>query len=299
MAHQNEIRVEVNDKIIAALSKGLTPWKKPWVASKNAGNPANAVSGRSYRGINPLLLELAAMDKGFKSKWWGTYRQWQTLGGQVKGGERGTRIVFWSPVTNTRTNAAGEEKSKTFPLMREYTVFCADQCEGAERFAVEPAPSTTVVDFDPAEKVIAGTGADIRHIAGDKAAYNRAPHDFIVLPMKSQFDQAPFGLPGYYATAFHELMHWTEHRLNWNGTYALGELRAEIGAAYLASEIGIPIADNLENHAKYLDSWLKTMQADAKVIFQITSAASKGADFILAFSREPQPQPQEGELVTA
>ncbi len=299
MARQNDIRTQVNGKIIEALAKGLTPWKKPWVASKNAGNPANAVSGRSYRGINPLLLELAAMDKGFKSKWWGTYRQWQGLGAQVKGGERGTRIVFWSPVKRTSKNEVGEETQTTFPLMREYTVFNADQCQGTERFAVEPASGTTAVDFEPAENVIGTTGADIRHLAGDKAAYHRPPHDFIVLPTKSQFNQAPFGLAGYYATAFHELMHWSEHRVSWSGSYALGELRAEIGAAYLAAEIGIPIADNLENHAKYLDSWLKTMQADAKVIFQITSAASKGADFILSFSREPQPKPQEEELVTA
>jgi antirestriction protein ArdC len=117
------------------------------------------------------------------------------------------------------------------------------------------------------------------------------------LPLKSQFDQGLFGLPGYYATAFHELLHWSEHRLGWKGSYALGELRAEIGATYLASEVGIPIADNLENHARYLDSWLKEMRADSRVIFQVTSAASKGADFILAFSR--QPQPEEGELVTA
>src|SRR5437763_128007 len=105
MSHQAEIRSQVNEKIIAALSKGLAPWRKPWVANGNAGNPANAVSGRSYRGINPLLLQLAAMDKGFCSKWWGTYRQWQSLGGQVKKGQRGTRIVFWSPITKTKKEA--------------------------------------------------------------------------------------------------------------------------------------------------------------------------------------------------
>jgi antirestriction protein ArdC len=298
MSLQAAIRSQVNDKIIAALAQGLTPWTKPWVASTNGGNSANAVSRRSYRGVNPLLLELAAMEKGFSSRWWGTYRQWQNLGAQVRAGQRGTRIVFWRPITGTRTNADGEQESKTFPLLREYVVFNAEQCEGTERFRVQPGDNTSAVDFEPAEQVIAATGADIRHISGDKAAYFRHPLDHIVMPLKEQFDKGAFGLPGYYATAFHELMHWTEHRLEWTGSYALGELRAEIGAAYVASEIGIPIADNLENHAKYLDSWLRAMKADSRVIFQVTSAASKGADFILAFSRQEQPLEEE-ELVTA
>ncbi len=104
-------------------------------------------------------------------------------------------------------------------------------------------------------------------------------------------------MAGYYGTAFHELLHMTESRLGWTGTYALGELRAELGATYMAAEVGIPTAENVENHARYLDHWIKAMKADSRVIFQICSAASKGADLILSFSR--QPEPVEAELVTA
>jgi antirestriction protein ArdC len=180
--------------------------------------------------------------------------------------------------------------------MREYTVFNADQCDGAECFQVQPDDNSGVVDFEPAERVIAATRWDIRHQAGDKAYYARPPQDYIVVPPKQQFANGPFGMAGYYGTAFHELLHATEHRLGWTGPYALGELRAELGATYLAAEVGIPAPENLENHARYLDHWIRAMKADSKVIFQIASAASKGADFILSFSHQPQP---EEELVTA
>jgi len=126
MSYQTDLRNQVNEKIISAMSKGNLPWVKPWTAAKNAGYPANASTGKLYRGVNPLLLQLAALDKGYSSKYWATYRQWLSVDGQVRKGERGTRIIFWKPITRTRTNGDGEEESATFPLMREYTVFCAD-----------------------------------------------------------------------------------------------------------------------------------------------------------------------------
>jgi antirestriction protein ArdC len=85
-------------------------------------------------------------------------------------------------------------------------------------------------------------------------------------------------------------MHASESRLGWTGTYALGELRAELGATYLAAEVGIPAPENVENHARYLSHWITAMKADSRVIFQIASAASKGADLILSFSRQPEPE---------
>ena len=206
MSYQNDLRNKVNEKIIAALSKGQLPWVKPWSSARNTGHPANAVSGKLYRGVNPLLLHLA----GCNSKWWATYRQWQGLGGQVRRGERGTRITYWKPVTKTKRNGDGEEESKTFPLLREYVVFNADQCDGVERFQVQPGDSTSaVVDFKPGEKVITATGWDIRHVPSDKALYVRPPHDYIVLPPKQQFASGPFGMAGYYGAAFHELLHGT------------------------------------------------------------------------------------------
>src|SRR5512144_1457857 len=85
MPSQNDIRQTVTDQILAALESGsIPPWRRPWaVGGKNSGSHANVVTKRSYRGLNPILLDLASERHGFSSRWWGTFRQWQTLGGKV------------------------------------------------------------------------------------------------------------------------------------------------------------------------------------------------------------------------
>jgi antirestriction protein ArdC len=306
MASQAEIRAKVTNQIVEALRQGVLPWRKPWSPLANTGFPMNAVSGRHYRGINPLLLQLAADERGYRSRYWATYRQWASLGGQVGkrpanvlAGEWGTRIILWKPVTKVEADDNGDEHERTFPLLREYTVFNAEQVDGeaVERFRVHPPTDTAAIDFGPAEEVIAATGADIRHVAGDRAAYAPPPLDYVQLPLKSQFD----GPAAYYDSAFHELTHWSESRLGWTGSYALGELRAELGAAYLAAAVGVPQADgrSLENAAAYLDHWVGAMQADHRLIFQVSGAAGKACDFILSFSRGGQVQEQPEEPAAA
>ena len=51
MPSQNEIRQTITSTIVENLKSGtLPPWRRPWALDKNAGNPANVVSKRSYRG---------------------------------------------------------------------------------------------------------------------------------------------------------------------------------------------------------------------------------------------------------
>jgi len=293
MASQNEIRERVTNEVVTALKNGVVPWHRPWAESTNTGFPRNIISKRRYSGVNPLLLQVSAMRKGFASRWWGTFNQWKNVGGrvmkrpdEVPQGSWGTKVIFFKPIVTVARNDAGEDVEKTFPLLREYVVFNAEQVIGAEQFQVQaPTHERAEPDFEPAEKVIAATKADIRH-GGDAAFYRFPPDDFIELAHKTQFEQGN-GLASYYDTAFHELAHWSEPRLNWKGEYALNELRAEMAAAFLSAEIGVPSnGPNQKNHAAYLDYWTKAMSEDYRVIFSIASASSKAADFILAFSQE-------------
>ena len=306
MSAQSEIRERVTNEIVAALEKGTLPWRKPWADVANSGYPTNVVSKKLYKGVNPLLLQVAAQRRGFTSKFWGTYNQWQALGCQVRkrpddvqAGSWGTKVILWKPIKTTKKNAKGEETDTTFPLMREFTVFNADQCEGAgiERFRTHAPTTASVINFEPAEKVIAATGADIRHVAGGQACYHRPPQDYIVMPLKSQFAEPA----AYYGTVMHELAHLSESRLGWTGSYALGELRAELSAAYLMASVGIPQtnADLTANTASYLQSWINTMKEDSSAIFKMSSAASKAADFILSFSQEAQAEEGVEEVVAA
>jgi antirestriction protein ArdC len=292
-------------------SGGVPPWRRPWRLGKNGGFPSNVVSKRPYRGVNPILLELACEKHGLSSKWWGTFRQWRGLGGQVMrrpenvpSGHWGTQIVFWSPVAKTVKNEEGEEEEDRFFIMRLYTIINVDQVEGQHldhlRAAQAEATESVVIDYEPAEEAIAATDADIRY-GGGKAFYSPSG-DFIQVPPRATFESTD----EFYSACFHELCHWTEHptRLNWSrkekeNTYRLGELIAEIGACFVCRQLGVPASEDMTNHTAYLAHWLKAMRNDPRFIFTASAQASKAADFILSFSRlsEEEVQPETEEVL--
>ena len=307
MSSQAEIQKEITHRILDGRMFGVVPWRKPWRNDPNSGSPTNVLSRRSYTGVNPILLDLVAMSRGYTSRWWGTYQQWASLGAHVrkrpadvKPGDWGTNIVFWKQITKTKANEKGEEKTESFPLLRYYTVFCLDQVEGDSvdhlRASSESKGSTLTADYQPARQVIDATGADIRY-GGNRACYmrpigpfpNHHDGDYIQMPKLGQF-MSP---NEFYATTMHELTHWSECRLGWTGSYAMGELIAEMGAAFLCAQIGIPGSDNMENHTAYLASWLKELREDDRAILRAASQASKATNLILGFSRQPEPEPQE------
>jgi antirestriction protein ArdC len=263
---ESQIRQSVTARIVEALQNGLVPWRVPWSDCENTGSPANVVSKMGYAGVSRLLLQLATQKKGFRSKWWGTREQWTSLGGRVP--KRGTKIVA---------------------EVGDLTAFNADEVEGEaiDQHRSRPGSATVAVDYSTAETVIAATAARICHVPGDNAFYYYPPADYILLPLRWQFETGPGGLPGYFYAVFHELAHWSERRLGWKGSSALVELRAEIVAAFLAIEVGIPCLDRCnDNHARYLPCWVRAMKLDHAVIFEVAAAASTATDFILSFSRK-------------
>lgn len=308
-----EIRTRITDQILAALSDPtkLPPWRKSWSGDPNSGHPCNAVSRRRYTGINPLLLEIASHRHGLRSKWWGTFRQWEGLGGRVKKrpadvppGQFGTSIVFCKPISKRTTAETGEECEDKFFVLRTYTVFNLDQVDGPFdhlRVGNAPLPVHEIEQrHEHADAVIAATGADIRH-GGDRAFYSPTG-DFIQLPNRCQFERPE----AYYQTAGHELCHWTEHasRLNWDrskpeNSYAMGELIAELGGCYLMGELGLPTGEDLTNHAAYLGHWLAGMQNDTKFIFKAAAQASRAVDHILSYSRTNEDAPADEEALVA
>jgi antirestriction protein ArdC len=309
MPNQNDIRQAITNQIISALESGnVPPWRRPWRLGKNAGPAANVVSKRSYRGLNPILLDLASEKHGFSSRWWATFNQWRQLGGRVKRrppqvpeGKWGTQIVFWSPVTKTVRNDQGDDEEDRFFVLRLYTVFNVDQVEGLDHLRAGQGETgeTVAIDYQPADHAIEATGATIR-FGGGRAFYSPS-HDFIQMPPKATFESQD----KFYGTVLHELCHWSEPRLNWSrkekeNTYALGELVAEIGSCYLCRELGVPACDDMTNHVAYLGNWLQAMRNDPRFIFMASAQASKAADFILNFSRQPDEVPEpDGELISS
>lgn len=313
MPTQAELQKEITHRILDGLLFGVAPWRKPWRNDPNAGAPANVVSHRNYSGVNPILLDLTAMSRGYTSRWWATYSQWESIGAQVrkrpadvKPGQWGTNIVFWKPIQKTKTDANGKEKTDTFPLLRSYTVFCLDQVDGEAvdhlRCSNNSNVSPLTADFQSAQEAITATAADIR-FGGNQACYlrpigawpNHDGGDYIMMPKITQF----LSPHEFYATSFHELVHWSEVRLGWTGSYAMGELIAEIGAAFACAELGIPCSDDMKNHAAYVAEWIKELQNDERAVLKAASQATKAVNYILSFSRTPSPEPAPDEAATA
>lgn len=316
MPTQQQLREQITQSIIAALESGsVPPWRRPWRLGKNAGAPANAVSRRGYRGLNLLLLDVAATRHNLTSRHWATFRQWKALGGRVlprptnvPPGRWGTSIVFWSPVVKTVKNEEGEEDQDRFFFMKTYTVFNVDQVAGDHldhlRAGQPDDGNNLVIDYEPADEALeaarTGMGISLRY-GGGKAFYSPTG-DYIQMPPKATFES----VNEFYATAFHEMTHATEHpsRLDWcrknrEHAYALGELIAELGGVFVCRELGVPASEDLTNHTAYLASWLSGMRSDGRFVIMAAAQASKAASYILGFSRNPDDVPEEdSELAT-
>lgn len=266
---------EITQSIIEQLENGAAPWIKPWKADSSADK--NLVSQKPYQGINRLLLGMSSMVKGFSVPVWASYKQWEAIGANVKKGEKGTKIVFYSPVSKENKQTGDLEK---YAVLKTYFVFNAAQVEGIDIVPAEKvAAEFTAVEL--AEQRIIKTGAAISH--GGDAAFYMPSADRIQLPNKSAFDSEA----NYYATAFHELAHWTgsKNRLDrdldkgrfGNPAYAFEELVAEMSAAFLCSDYGI---QGELRHAGYIGHWLKALREDSKAVFKAAALAQKAADYI-------------------
>jgi antirestriction protein ArdC len=280
---KRDIKQEVTDTIVAALEAGVAPWVKSWTGGQSAW-PRNGSTGKSYNGVNVLLLEISAMQGGYASNEWMTYKQAAGMGGQVTKGSKGTTIIFWK-IFKTEDKKTGEEK--TVPMLRHYTVFNREQIEGLPE-PVVAEPVSEAIRHERAEALINATGAKVAY--GMARAYYAPATDSIGMPSIEQFDTES----EYYSTHLHELAHWTGHasRLDRSGgSYGHEELIAELGSAFVCAEIGV---DGKLQHAEYIGAWIKNLKADKNAIFGAASRAKKAANFLLGFEAG-----QEEEELTA
>ncbi len=286
---------EVTARIISELEAGRIPWVQPWssAACGGAGGsgavpclPRNALTSRSYSGINILLLWASALASGWERPGWLTFRQAIAAGGNVRKGEHGTQVVYadrFTPETEKERARESGGEARSIAFLKRFTVFNVAQCEGLpDDIMPQPValPEREIVPV--AEALIAASGVDFR-IGGDKAFY--APGaDFVQVPPQQAFhDQV-----NYYRTCLHELTHATGHKsrlgrdlTNGFGSkdYAREELVAEMGSAFLCASLGIvPTV----RHADYIGAWLEVLREDARAIFRAASMASKASDWLLA-----------------
>ncbi len=283
---KSDLYADVTNQIVAAIEAGAATYSLPWQSVP--GMPKNVASNRSYRGINTVLLWLIGNSKGFTTPYWATFKQWRELGHPVRAGEKSATVVFWKQLGERGSDAPetaveGEASDGHRPILaRAYHVFNAAQVEGFT------PPSVSILSDNErdarAEAFFTGLPIEVHH-EGSQAFY-RPSTDTVHLP--------PFGLfkdaNAYYATRGHECVHATgaKARLDRDLTgrfgsesYAVEELVAELGAAFLCADLGLSSEPRLD-HAGYIESWLKVLKGDTRAIFTAAGKAQTAVDWLHA-----------------
>ncbi len=279
-----DLYTRITADIVAQLERGVRPWHQPWAH----GHPAGPISrplrstGEPYRGINVVVLWLTTFEKGYSAPLWLTFQQAKQLGGSVKKGEKGTTVVYANTFEKTKTDAAsGEETTERIPFLKAYTVLNDEQTDGLTGHFY--ATRSEAERLAHADAFFTNTHADTRH-GGGKAFYSPSG-DFIQLPPFESFHTHE----SYYATHAHESVHWTKHENRLNRSfdskrfgddgYAVEELVAEMGAAFLCADLGIT-PEVMPEHAEYLAAWLTVLKQDAKAVFTAAAHAERAADYL-------------------
>lgn len=291
MAEKQSNYEVVTARIIEALEAGVVPWRKPWNVPAGLV-PSNGASGHVYRGINVLMLRVLGEMAGYSDQRWVTFKQALDLGGHVRKGEKAAPVVFWKFFPEK--DEEGEPLPKRPPMLRRYSVFNVEQCEGLDKLApVEPVEADGFEPVEAAEAIVAAyaDAPTVRHVEGDGAYYSPRA-DVVTLPVRGFFA----GAPEYYGTLFHELGHSTGHesRLGRSSVtesarfgspvYSREELVAEFTAAFLLSECGMD-EPRLDQSASYIKGWLTVLRNDARLAVNAAQAGQKAAEYILGRQR--------------
>jgi antirestriction protein ArdC len=294
----------ITTRILELLQRGTVPWRSGWTRSP-VGAPRSGSTGKVYRGINHFLLAVATQSAGYSRSTWLTFRQTKELGGSVRKGEKGMPCIFWRVLDRDDDGSdhdcdaadAGEASSagrRRF-VLRYYTVFNVQQCDGLPASLVEssPVPDREILDCRAIVSGYAG-GPQIEH-GLNRACYSPIA-DRVSMPAPAAFESSE----AYYATLLHELVHSSGHptrlgRFPVSGVvppfgsadYSREELVAEMGAALLCAEGGISCA-TIDNQAAYVAGWLKCLEEDARAVVIAAAQAQRAADLILG--RRPEAQ---------
>jgi antirestriction protein ArdC len=292
------------NRIVADLEQGTRPWLKPWNAQHAAGRITRPLRHNStpHRGINVLVLWVEAETHGYACPLWMTYRHATDLGAKVRKGEHGTTVVYADRFKKTQTATDGQLVEQEIPFMKGYTVFNCEQIEGlAPQYYALAQPRTEKIErIDRAEAFFANAKPDVQH--GGNMAYYAMESDRIQLPPFEAFRDPE----AYYSTLAHETTHWTKHEKRLNRDfgrkrfgdegYAVEELVAELGAAFLCADLQLTLEPR-EDHAAYIANWLTVLKNDKRAIFAAAAHAERSTSFLHNLQPEPK-APDDGEAAT-
>ena len=248
----------------------------------------NAVSMKPYRGINHWLTLITQDVMGYQDPRWLTFKQARDLGGTVRKGEKGSRIVFWKMIP--RKKGDPEDEDNVFPLLRSYTVFNLEQTEGCDVPDMEPPELRPETPVELAEAIIRDMPDPpeiVTYLHDNRPPRYYPARDRVMIPEMGRYENADY----WYNTMFHELTHSTGHpkrldrfkketRHGELHNYGREELVAAMGSAMLGARAGIG-SRVLELDASYIRHWRDAIAADKAMVVRAATLAQKSTDWIL------------------
>lgn len=297
--HEKEsIYERVTNQIVKAIEAGAGEYMMPWHRQSTGGLPKNATTGNSYHGINTVVLWSVARERGYTSPEWATYQQWREMDAYVRRGETASPIVFYKPREVQSQAGLLDDDAPKF-VLRYSSVFNAMQIEGWTPPPVEHAELTTRTVI--AESFVEALGAEILY-GFNEASYS-PKLDRILMPDPSVFTSTAMStaIEAYYSVLFHEHVHWSgnESRLNreltsrfGSSAYAMEELIAELGAAFLSATLGIDMEPRTD-HAAYIATWLQVLRDQPTAIFTAAGKATTACRYLLDIAKEKLAAPIE------
>lgn len=265
-----ELYRKVTDQILDLMKTEGCNWTRPWTSSFKS-YPINVTTGNRYQGINVLMLGMETMLQGWARPYFATEKQWARISGKLLPDAKPTPIVFYQGAMQ-KANA----------VFRVHWLYNAEQVTGIVITEPEITEQNSDERLATVDTFVQNTGAVV------KVGYNRASYfptfDEIRMPDFEQFQSAV----AYYGTQLHELVHWTgnkkrldriKHSRFGDEAYAFEELVAELGSALMSAEFGVTMTPRTD-HAKYLNAWIKRLEADPKLIFQASAKAQKAVNFL-------------------
>ena len=297
-AATRDIAADITATIIAKLEAGTTPWQRPWSLIGEGGRPLRH-EGIEYTGINALWLWAIGDTHGFRSRYWMTARQARELGGEIRPDARPSYSVYANTFRKAGVpNLMGMSADRMIRFLRSYEVFNADEIKGLPDYyypqAIEPTPRLLSDRQERIDAFFAAIPSKVRH--GGSAAFFDLTFDYIQMPRLGTFKSAD----GHASILAHETTHWSGHRTRLDRTfgkkfgdkaYAMEELVAELGAAMICGDLGLP-TELHDSHASYLASWLQVLKADKTAIFLAASKAEQAFSYLRAFSTAAADAPQ-------
>lgn len=295
---KRDIHRDVTNKILAAIAADPGDFKMPW--RRQSGGltlPKNFITQNSYSGINIFALSAAAILRGFEHNLWGSYKQWEAAGAQVRRGAKAETIVFYKSYRGEPDPAQPDDDGHR-RVARASLVFNIAEVEGVTLPpSSEPAP--LIERLDAVDRFVANTKIPVQ-IGGERAFY-RHSIDTVHMPSEQLFtgSDTMTRQESFYATLLHEICHASGHhsRLDravpkafGDAVYIEEELLVELAAAILCAELHVT-QDTRPDHAQYIHHWAKLLRDDSKAIFRAAARASEAVTFLNGL-QEPTRQTQ-------